>query len=147
MLKHSCEFSIEKMARILGVSREGFRKHLKSKGRASDPQLESLVLSIYKASGKRYGAPKICDEIRGRGIPVSRKTVAKIMKNQGIQGVSRRRAKPRTTNSDHDGPIAPNRLNRMFDCGAPNAVWVADIAYRVPGIRYRHLAVSDHECI
>jgi putative transposase len=129
MLEHAREFSMEKMARILGVSREGFRKHLKAKGRASDSELQALILSIYNASGKRSGAPKIRDEIRARGIPISRKTVAKGMKSLGIQGVSRRKTKPRTTDSRHNGPVAPNLLNRVFDCIAANTVWVADITY------------------
>jgi transposase InsO family protein len=129
MLKHAGEFSMERMARIMGVSREGFRKHLRAKGRAPGPDLVDLVQQIYDGSGKRYGAPKICAEIRAMGRAVTRKTVAKIMKLLGIKGVSRRKKKPGTTDSKHDGPIAPNLLERMFDCLAPNTVWVADITY------------------
>lgn len=120
---------MERMARILGVSREGFRKHLRAKGRAPDAGLVDLVQKIHSGSGKRYGAPKICDEIRAMGRAITRKTVAKIMKFLGIKGVSRRKKKPRTTDSNHDGPIAPNLLRRVFDCLAPNTVWVADITY------------------
>ncbi len=63
------------------------------------------------------------------GVPATRKTVAKIMKLLGICGVSRRKTRPRTTDSNHDGPIAPNLLGRVFDCIGPNTVWVADITY------------------
>lgn len=129
MLKHAGEFSMEKMARMLGVSREGFRKHLCAKGRAPNPELVELVQQVHRKSRRRYGAPKICVEIMEMGTLVTRKTVAKVMTMLEIRGVSRRKTKPRTTDSNHDGPIAPNLLGRVFDCIAPNTVWVADISY------------------
>jgi putative transposase len=46
-----------------------------------------------------------------------------------IQGVSRRRKRPTTTDSKHKLPIAPNVLNREFTASAPNQKWLGDITY------------------
>ncbi|MEA2961266.1 MAG: putative transposase [Alphaproteobacteria bacterium] len=35
----------------------------------------------------------------------------------------------RTTDSQHDLPIAPNLLDRNFSAAAPNRIWLADITY------------------
>ena len=40
---------------------------------------------------------------------------------------SKRKRKPRTTDSAHDHPIAPNVLDQQFTADAPNQRWVGDI--------------------
>ena len=49
------------------------------------------------------------------------------MRAQGLCAAQRRRRKPRTTDSQHTSPIAPNLLERNFAATAPNRKWVADI--------------------
>ena len=50
------------------------------------------------------------------------------MRENGIQAKQPRSFK-RTTNSDHDLPVAPNRLDRQFEADAPNRKWTCDITY------------------
>lgn len=67
-------------------------------------------------------------DLRARGVRVSRKRVARLMRASGL-GVPARRRVPRTTNSRHDYPVAPNLLGRCFAAERPDAVWLADISY------------------
>ena len=51
------------------------------------------------------------------------------MRDAGLQGRQRRAVRPRTTQSDHDGPIAPNRLARIEAITSLNQVWQTDNTY------------------
>ena len=53
---------------------------------------------------------------------------------------ARRRRVPRTTDSRHDHPVAPNLLGRNFAAERPDAVWLADISYIPTGEGWMYLA-------
>ena len=59
---------------------------------------------------------------------MSRKRVARLMREQGLSGRRRRRFKV-TTRSDHSKPVAENLVARRFRADAPNQLWVSDISY------------------
>src|ERR1700724_506144 len=63
----------------------------------------------------------------------SRGRVARLMRHQGIRAITPRRFRVCTTDSHHDLPIAPNRLDQKFAAERPNQVWLADITY-VPSL-------------
>jgi putative transposase len=48
------------------------------------------------------------------------------MREQGLSA-KRRTHRTRTTDSQHEHPVAPNLLNRDFTANVPNSKWVADI--------------------
>lgn len=77
----------------------------------------------------RYDAPRIHAELVAQGLRIARKTVAKIMWENGIRPPRRRRRVPQTTDSRHKLGIAPNLLKRDFHADAPDRVWLADISY------------------
>lgn len=83
---------------------------------------------IHKSSRANYGAPRIYKELKNQGIKVNRKTVEKIMKENGIRAKRCKKFKA-TTNSKHNLPIAPNLLNRNFNATKANQCWVSDITY------------------
>ncbi|MEM8821034.1 MAG: IS3 family transposase [Pseudomonadota bacterium] len=85
--------------------------------------------AIFEISKRRYGAPRIHAELRDRGHRLSKRTVAKLMKENGIRPPRRRRKVLITTDSRHSHAIAPNLLERNFEAAAPDAVWLADISY------------------
>ncbi len=95
---------------------------------------------IFEDSKQRYGAPRIHAELRDRGSRVSRKTVAKLMKQNGIHPPRRKRQMPMTTDSRHSFAIAPNLLRRNFKFMAPDTVWLADISYIPTGEGWLYLA-------
>jgi putative transposase len=51
------------------------------------------------------------------------------MREMGLSARQGRRRVPRTTDSHHDLPTAPNLLVRNFIAERPDQVWLADISY------------------
>ncbi len=131
---HVAHHSIRLLCRVLGVSRSWFhawqRTAPERAARAARHQaLIEEIKSIFEENKQRYGAPRVHAELRDRGRRVSRKLVAKIMKQNGIRPPRRKRRMPMTTDSRHGYGIAPNLLDRNFEITAPDTVWLADISY------------------
>ena len=124
-------YSIEKMCRLLRVSRSGYYEWL---GRGESPrknkehQLKEKILTIFEQHHKRYGSPRIHADLRNQGICCSKKRVERIMREIGLRA-RRKRKFVVTTDSNHDYPFAENILNRQFQVNAPNQVWTTDFTY------------------
>lgn len=72
------------------------------------------------------------DELRGQGIRVSRKRVARLMREEGLVGRSRARCRVQTTDSRHSYRVANNLLERRFrpqEVARPHRFWCGDITY------------------
>jgi transposase InsO family protein len=63
------------------------------------------------------------------------------MRAAGLRGRSARRYVPRTTDSDHDQPIAPNRLAQVPAPSGPNQIWVSDFTYVKTAAGWLYVAV------
>jgi transposase InsO family protein len=74
-----------------------------------------------------YGSPRIHAALRQQGVRCSRKRVARLMRQHGIHSRRRPKRRVRTTDSQHQRPVAPNLLKRDFSADAPNEKWVGDI--------------------
>ncbi len=122
--------SVPLLCRALGVSRSGFYAWCKRKPSARalrDAMLGVDVVTIHHASRGTYGSPRILEELRERGERVSRKRVARLMRERGISGEVLKRW--RHPSSPPDDVATPNVLDRGFDVAAPNRVWASDITY------------------
>jgi len=86
------------------------------------------IAAIVAASRRTYGSPRAHAELRAEGVRVGRERVARLMREGGLTVARRRRRVPRTTDSRHDHPVAPNLLDRKFAAERPDAVWLADIS-------------------
>jgi len=125
------EFPIELLCEILGVSRSGFyawRGRPESSRAREDRRLKLEIASIHSAHKGRYGSPRIQEDMLELGYAMSRKRVARLMREQELKWCRTRRFR-RTTNSNHEFPIAPNVLARDFTAPAPDRAWVGDITY------------------
>jgi transposase InsO family protein len=91
--------------------------------------LAQAIDQIHTRSRKTYGAPRIEQELRKKGRCHGRNRVARLMKEKGLCGRQKGRYRVQTTDSNHDEPIAPNRLAEAPRATAPNQLWVADITY------------------
>ncbi len=129
--EEKASFPIAVLCKVLDVSRSGFYEWFErdpSTRASDDKKLKVHVAAIYERSGGRYGSPRVHRELRAEGFSVSRKRVARLMTELGLQ--SRRKRKFRaTTDSSHDLPVAENVLDRKFEVDAPDVAWVTDITY------------------
>jgi putative transposase len=139
------EHSISQLCKVLGVTRAGYhawRRRGPSLRQLGDAELKRLIVQIYDGSHQTYGAVRVNDELReDHDVHVGRKRVARLMRELGIQGVSRRGKKPRTTVPAEKTPPAPDLVERRFVADRPNALWVADITYVDTREGYLFLAV------
>jgi putative transposase len=131
------------MCGLLGVSPSGYYVWVK-RGGSSRTQTDETVLAQIRASHQRsrgtYGAPRIHFELATKGIRVSRKRVARLMREAGLQGVSRRR-RVFTTVRDRQARPAPDLVQRNFTAESRDRLWVADITYIPTWTGFLYLAV------
>jgi transposase InsO family protein len=106
----------------------------------SDAALLKLIREIHDETKAAYGSPRIYQEPKGRGIPVGKERVERLMRENGLRGRHKRRFKG-TTDSKHSLPVAPNRLEQNFATERPDQVWTADITYLATGEGWLYLAV------
>ena len=143
MLAEKKNFSVIRMARLLGVSRSGFYAWMKrdpSKRAARKEELAVKITRFHAASGGVYGAPRILMDLREHGEIISRKTVARIMADLGLQGVFPKRFKV-TTLVDNADTYPQDLALRAWDKGEVNRLWVGDITYLRTWEGWLYLAV------
>jgi transposase InsO family protein len=117
------------LCRVLGVSRSGYYAWARRGPSArvvTDSRLTAQLRLMHADSRQTYGRPRLCEALRARGVGVSQKRVARLMREAGLRARGRRRFHT-TTDSDHRHPVAPNRLRRRFAVPTLNTVWAADI--------------------
>lgn len=127
---HSERFGVERMCKLLGVSRSGYyawRDRSPSKHTREDSVLLALIRAACKAGRGIYGYRKVHATLES-AIPCGRDRVARLMRENGLQPKKKRRYVT-TTQSRHNLPIAPNLLVQDFSAEAVNEKWVADITY------------------
>ncbi|WP_024802945.1 IS3 family transposase [Nocardia sp. BMG51109] len=133
-------FSVRRMARLLQVSASGYYAYVKRRAATvlTDRQqrradLETKIATVHRESHGTYGSPRITGELRDQGERVSAETVAEIMTRIGLEGISPRTFKVKTTVADPAASFPPDLVERRFDQGRPDAVWTTDITYLTCG--------------
>ncbi len=91
--------------------------------------MKKRIVELYKDSGNIYGSPKITRLLEKEGYTITERTVSIYMQQLGLSSCVSRQFKVVTTDSNHEYPVVPNKLNQNFTAPAPNKVWVADITY------------------
>jgi len=141
-------YSVGMLCDVLDVSRAGFyawKKRGVSQRRIDDARLAVEITKIHEESDKAYGSPRVHVALEKRSRRVSRKRVARIMRQRNLAGKRRRRFCI-TTTRDKTLPVAPNVLARRFMQTAPNRVWVGDITYLWTREGWMYLAVLIDLC-
>jgi len=136
-------FSIRAMCRVLEVSASGYyawRRRMVSARKKEDQKHQQRIRTIHHQSRQTYGAPRIHAELKAEGTAISRKRVARLMREAGLQGVSRRK-RIVTTRRDRSARPAPDLVDRKFVADRPDALWVADITYVPTMTGFLYLAV------
>jgi putative transposase len=120
------------LCRIAGASVSGFYAWLRAipavQNRVeAEAALRGHIGRIFAARRRVYGSPRA--ELRREGRRHSRRRVARLMREMGLAARRGRRPRPRTTDSRHDLPVAPNLLEQRFAAEWPDTVWLADLSY------------------
>jgi len=132
------------MAGVLAVSVSGFYDWLRrgqSKRAADDEVLTEKIVMFHCGSRFTYGSPRIHKDLKAAGHDVGRKRVARLMRNAGLRGKTKRRFKT-TTNSQHARPKAENLVKQNFDVANPNTLWASDLTYVPTAEGWLYLAVT-----
>jgi putative transposase len=119
------------MCKALKVSNSGYYKWLTKKPSTRElrnTMLKKTIHDVYRASKSRYGSPRVTKELNMQGIKVSQVLVAKLMKQECLKSIVRRKYRV-TTDSSHKYPVVSNILNREFSVKEENKAWVSDITY------------------
>lgn len=126
------EYTVRELCETFEVSRSGYyawRNGGRGNRAKANAELADRIVQIHEQSRGTYGSPRVTKALGAEGIGCGRNRVARIMREQGLRGAQRGRFHPKTTDSRHDGPIAPNRLHEGVALTGPNQVWVSDITY------------------
>ena len=117
------------LCEVLGVSPSGYyawRRRGPSAHALADQALARLIIEAHQRSRGTYGAPRIHEDVREDGHRTSRKRIARLMREQGLTGLRRRRFVA-TTIADPGAVPAPDLVRRDFSAPGPDRLWVADI--------------------
>jgi hypothetical protein len=124
------EYPLTQLCQVFQVSRSGYHawwgRPPSERQQANDVLLEPIQ-QLHQGRERCYGSPRLTRELRARGHVCSENRVARLRQRHQVRAQSGRRFVPRTTNSDHDQPIAPNRLAEVPPPVKPNQVWLQDI--------------------
>ena len=131
---HRDELGVEPICRALQIAPSSYyaakRRQLAPSARAvRDVAMMQVLMVLWVANRKVYGAHKLWKAARRAGHDIGRDQVARLMRSMQIEGVSRQRRKVFTTRQDPDAVRAPDLVNRNFTADRPDALWVTDLTY------------------
>jgi len=135
--EHRDRYAVALLLRVLEVEPSTFYGWAKRAEQPCDRELVDLGLlsnihEIRTESGETYGADRVHQQLRRRGIRVGRKRVERLMRGRGWQGAFLRRGwRHGSTRQDPKATPAPDLVERDFTASAPDRLWVAD-ATRIP---------------
>ena len=131
---HRDEFGVEPICKTLQMAPSTYyaakhREVAPSARAIRDAVMMQVLMGLWVANRKVYGADKLWKAARRAGHDIGRDATARLMRLMAIRGVSRQRAKVFTTRQDPAAVRAPDLVNRDFTAGRPNALWTTDLTY------------------
>jgi transposase InsO family protein len=125
-------YSVRLLCRVLEVARAAYYEW--AQGKKSDKEVsdEALIVhikAVWRRSRHTYGYPRVTAELKAQGLDVGKRRVARLMRENGIVGIPKRKRGPKSKGSESEKPPAENLLNRQFTATEPNQAWVGDITY------------------
>jgi transposase InsO family protein len=133
---HRDAHGVEPICAVLPIAPSTYYDHLAKRADPSrlsdrarhDEALRPEIRRVFEENWRVYGVRKVWRQLAREGFGVARCTVARLMKDMGIQGIIR--GKPhRTTVPDKKVPCPLDKVNRQFRVPAPDMLWVSDFTY------------------
>jgi putative transposase len=125
------DFGVEPICTSLEVAPSTYydnKKRSLSARAIRDAMMIPILLALFVANRKVYGAHKLWKAARRAGHDIGRDQTARLMRQMGIRGVSRKR-KVRTTVPDDNAGRPADLVERDFTADAPNELWVTDLTF------------------
>jgi putative transposase len=124
------ELTIERMCILAAVSRAGYYRFFSPSAADTDEEESQLRDAIQREAieSRHYGYRRITRALRDVGWKVNHKRVARLMREDNLLAIRKRRFVPQTTDSGHDFEVALNIARRLVPT-ATDQIWVADITY------------------
>ena len=129
-------YGVEPICRMLPIAPSTYYEQ---KAREKDPsrqparakrdvQLRGEIRRVRQENFDVYGVRKVWRQLRREGRDVARCTVARLMREMGLQGAVRGR-RFKTTKPDSSGARPMDLVERDFNATRPNELWVSDLTY------------------
>ena len=142
--ENRADFPVCEMCEALEVSASGYYARTARQPSARETENATLLAAIKRIHAEhsgRYGSPRIHAQLRSKDHKVSLGRVEKLMRDNDIFAITKRKFRVNTTDSKHDLPIADNLLDRNFSAFRPNEKWLTDITYIHTDEGWLYLAV------
>jgi putative transposase len=145
--EHRAVHGVEPICRVLPIAPSTYHAHVARRGDPTkapprvrrDAELRPHIRRVWEENFAIYGVRKVWRQLGREGIAVARCTVARLMREMGLQGIVRGRTR-RTTINDKAAPCPLDRVNRDFKAPRPNVLWVADFTYVATWSGFVHVA-------
>ena len=125
------DFGVEPICTTLQVAPSTYydnKKRPLSARAVRDAMMIPILLALFVANRRLYGAHKLWKAAGRAGHDIGRDQTARLMRQMGIRGVSRRR-RVRTTVPDDNAGRPADLVERDFTADRPNLLWVTDLTF------------------
>jgi transposase InsO family protein len=134
---HRGEYGVEPICEMLPIAPSTYYER---KAREVDPtrlperarrdeELRDEIRRVWTENFQVYGVRKVWKQLRREKKRVARCTVARLMRQMGLQGAVRGRKFTKTTIADEAAARPLDLVGRNFTATRPNQLWVADLTY------------------
>lgn len=126
-------YGVKRLCEVLGVNRSSYYKWLdgaEARGvrERADRELAARIRAVHAEADGAYGSPRVTAELRGNGLAVNEKKVARVMRKFEIAGI-RLRGRVRTTVPEPSATPVPDLFGRDFTAPRPGVKYMGDITY------------------
>jgi putative transposase len=142
-------FTVKRLCRILVTDRSNYYLWARTQARRDERkrrkrELVELIVEVHTAH-PAYGAERTTRELKRQGIEVGRRRVARLMREHGIAGITRRRRRS-STKPDADAAAVPDLIRREFTAPMPGLKLIGDISCFRTGEGWLYLATVLDLC-
>ncbi len=145
--EHRDAYGVEPISRVLPIAPSSHHERVpqrrdpgrRSAGSQRDEGRKPEVMRVFAESFSVYGVRKVWRQMQREGFDIARCSVARLMRDLGLQGVIRGKPVP-TAISDKAAPCPLDHVNRQFHAPAPNRPWVSDFTYVTTWAKFAYAA-------